>query len=139
MQKTYREKAQKVFEQSLKNVFELVPNLGCVAWAQYTPYFNDGDACTFRIGDVWFSNATADQMAETSYFEDIEEVDEGLWVDTPWGFRKMENFSEEDSKVLSALSKFVSRNEDLMESMFGDHVRIIVDKDGVHTEEYDHD
>jgi hypothetical protein len=28
-------------------------------WRQYTPYFNDGDACVFRVGEVWV-RTTAD-------------------------------------------------------------------------------
>lgn len=41
-------------------------------WRQYTPYFNDGDACTFRVGEPWFRTvaeveATTRQQAAREY------------------------------------------------------------------------
>ena len=31
-----------------------MPALKAIRWNQYTPYFNDGDPCTFSVGEVMF-------------------------------------------------------------------------------------
>jgi len=37
-----------LFNDGFKEIFESCPELVGVRWTQYTPYFNDGDACNFR-------------------------------------------------------------------------------------------
>lgn len=34
-------------------LFEKYPFLGAIGWTQYTPYFNDGDACVFSTSFTW--------------------------------------------------------------------------------------
>lgn len=36
-------------ESARKQLFEDFPDLEWFSWTQYTPYFNDGDECTFRV------------------------------------------------------------------------------------------
>lgn len=98
--------AQKVMGESMKDaivlglgdIFEKYPFLGGVTWTQYTPYFNDGDACVFTahtdyptcltVGDV--SNEDFDED-ETEFYRlanewDYQEVP-GTDYRTPWSQR----------------------------------------------------
>jgi hypothetical protein len=38
---------QSLLKQAVKSLFAANPNLESFSWTEYTPYWNDGDACTF--------------------------------------------------------------------------------------------
>ena len=46
-----RENGKRLVEDSFKLLFENYPDVEAVRWTQYTPYFNDGDTCTFSVHD----------------------------------------------------------------------------------------
>src|SRR5688572_30748584 len=46
-----REKGQEIIKVAFRDMFEKHPDLISLRWTQYTPYFNDGDACTFSVHD----------------------------------------------------------------------------------------
>ena len=76
------------FEAGVGILFETYPELKSFGWRQYTPYFNDGDACYFSVhadepdingegSDEWYDeegwqNKAADDIAELVY-----SIDEG--------------------------------------------------------------
>ena len=37
------------FTLTLSNILQACPSIVAISWCQYTPYFNDGDECTFRV------------------------------------------------------------------------------------------
>jgi len=41
--------AKPLVEGAAINLFEVCPEIESVYWAQYTPYFNDGDSCVFSV------------------------------------------------------------------------------------------
>jgi len=41
-----------VFTESSQELFEKHPLLESFSWTQYTPYFNDGDTCSFGVNEV---------------------------------------------------------------------------------------
>lgn len=96
--------------QNFKELFEKYPKLEKISWTQYTPYFNDGDECTFR---------------SNHRYADIEGEDLGAS-----GIKEVE----------SELSKFMSQfDNELLKNLFGDHVQLIVSKEGITVEEYKHE
>jgi len=105
----------------LTPLFEQYPQVLSVRWRQYTPYFNDGDPCRFRVGDCHFK------------FHDTEE-EAGDYED---GF---ESYSEnlEKKKAMNAFESALCIDQDIMERVFGDHAEVTVDRDGVSIDEYDH-
>lgn len=111
-----RQKLQKVGEefitQRLKEMFAKYPKLEKISWSQYTPYFNDGETCEFS------SN------------HDYAEIEgEGYSYQ-----------SEEHNEIEEEFSKFMSQFDDeLLKNLFGDHVRIVVDREGITIEEHDHE
>mgnify|MGYP003518103599 CR=1 FL=1 len=50
------EKFQVAFEAFVNDVFKLVPSVKRIVWTQFTPYFADGDTCTFSVHEPTFYN-----------------------------------------------------------------------------------
>lgn len=121
-------KAKEVVAPALKEFMEKNPKFTAICWAQYTPYFNDGDPCTFRMGEVAFTAG--------------EDTDDGPygegWHDSTYGEPEAP-FDAADYAAIDELGGAISGMEDEMQTIFGDHVKVIVTKDGVTTEEYEHD
>jgi hypothetical protein len=113
-----------LFLQMSKSLFEENPTLVKFGWHQYTPYFNDGDECVFSadLGDphILLEGQDEDLYDEQEYFSDSEKSDEAnVW-------RNVRTFLEQFS-------------DDDVEMFFGDHVEVIVKRDGVEVQEYSHD
>lgn len=115
---------QEAFMSAARGVFDKHPKLESVSWRQYTPYFNDGDACTFGVHaeypDIVFAG---------------EDIEYSSW-------RCDEHYSPEVNAAMADMLpvlKFLSDNEELAELAFGDHVEVIVTRDMVSTQEYSHD
>lgn len=106
------------------------PQVKAVKWTQYTPYFNDGDACTFSVNDPEF------------YFEGDDQEDEGHGI---WSIGradcgpKPEQCSAETAEACAAFVKALGGMDDALETLFGDHCKVIVTAEGVEVDEYDHD
>lgn len=121
-------RARKMFTASLKELFEKNPELGLIEWEQYTPYFNDGDTCTFGVYEPNFVPLKPREKDEDEDDYDYR-YDRGM----------------EMNEDMVAVSRFIQKQDDLMQSLYGDHVRVIVKRgaaDGsivVEVEEYEHD
>lgn len=98
----------------LKEFFEKRPEVYGIKWAQYTPYFNDGDPCVFRIGSVGVYLTK----------EEFDEPDNSIY--------NFEVYGEEPEISLN-------QAEDILQSVFGDHTQVSVTRDEITTEEYEHD
>ena len=100
-----RMQLQKTGEQFLiehfKETFAKYPNLKQVQWTQYTPYFNDGEECTFSSNHQW---------------AEIEGID-----------GELDYNSKEYKEIKENIREFLSQFDDeLLKNLFGDHVEIIV-------------
>lgn len=135
MDKTYFENAKaqmKEFQEKMKNegkqfflniskeLFEQNPTLVKFGWRQYTPYYNDGDECVFSA-NLGYPRMLLSGQDEKDY--------DGVWF-------KSEDTSDE-AKVWNNVRTFLSQFDDGdVQSIFGDHVEVVVTKDGVEVEEY---
>lgn len=105
------------FPNLFTHIFEKYPNLEAFQWNQYTPYFNDGDECTFGVNECYYIKCTEDEELVEVYEKD--------------GYT---NIAEDINKILFKI------DDDSMRTMFGDHVEIELYKDGkIKIDEYDHD
>lgn len=125
----------------LQDFFKANPEITAVKWTQYTPYFNDGDACQFSLHGV--------------YFQLTEEAAEKLGLDAEGGGDYSDGFfsawdiayTDKGKKFGAALKAAcgdvegsLGDLEDLLETAFGDHMEIEVSADGkVEVNEYSHD
>jgi hypothetical protein len=109
---------------AFKTVFEKHPNVRCLTWTQYTPYFNDGDPCVFSVHDLEVYDETIEEDEDEGYTE-------GVYVGWGEGSARYPDIAE--------MARCLGNADDLLLEMFGDHCRITVTPDGISVEEYDHD
>lgn len=162
----FRKEMKNKFNELFKSTFESSP-IQAIAWEQYTPYFNDGDECIFNIYDVQFilegfdpeniENSSYKYEDEDKYtlvnLSDIEifknilhKQDLDLNEDSKKYYQNIVNsiLEQEEkypglSKMCNNISKMITQNKDIMFSIFGDHVSVVVTKDETFINEYDHD
>mgnify|MGYP003347855693 FL=1 len=151
LQKKFQTTAQALFKETTKEFFDKNPNVTAIVWTQYTPYFNDGDTCEFSVNEPTFTNAPDPENVRWGEYdgdaEDVFAVENIRWV--------MENdrdYYKEDREAIAkaggvdvascdAFSLMIcsSAMEDVMQAMFGDHVKVIATREGFDVEDYDHD
>jgi len=123
-----------VFTEVVKYLFETYPILESFSWDQYTPYFNDGEPCYFSV------NTYSVEINDKPYI--CEYHLEKALNDRLKGIISVDEYT--DLEIKKALSDDIIQllktiGNDNLESMFGDHAKVIVTKDSVVVEEYDHD
>ena len=142
-----RSKVKNFFIKGMNKIFEMYPEVKSVSWRQYTPYFNDGEECTFgaHIDDFYVNGHDSYGDTMYGYSEDDFEGENVLireemdydWVNSKKVYRKP---GSKSIKIHDAISDFLSQlDDDDYKTMFGDHAIVIVRKDEVVVEEYDHD
>ena len=172
--------AKTAFTDMAKEFFNANPTVLAFGWTQYTPYWNDGDVCTFRAqtdyprvtmlvdgqaltydensGELVDNDGDEIRTAENwkRVFEGMRGAkvssiqSEGKTVTlTPEGsvmidgvrVKTHSEYNKEFEAAAEAASEFLSNFEDEdLETMFGDHIQIMVARDGtIETEEYQHD
>lgn len=63
------------FHAMFTEIFDKHPTINYFAWTQYSPYFNDGDECTFSRHEINAYRFMEDEdYEEASYWEDDEAV-----------------------------------------------------------------
>jgi hypothetical protein len=132
------EKSKNALRTAFKEFFASNPDIDQITWAQYTPYFNDGDPCIFRVNDMFF---TLDEehvdLSEIRYPDDDEKCygtffwsAGGKNIDPVAVYRKtFEDFVNQVSVL----------PDEIFMNSFGDHVSVIASKDGFDVQEYEHD
>lgn len=129
-----------LFEDACKMLFERHPDLLAFQWTQYTPYFADGDPCEFGVNDVYCRFASLDKADEESvdgYLEDDDEDDDGNG-ERFWSFYASNKTPQADiEREVIEIHQLI--DESVYQDLFGDHVKVLVTRDGAETEEYSHD
>lgn len=169
-----QEFGQEAFTEGFAPFFAANPHVDGVIWTQYTPYFNDGDACEFGVNDPavilslavaravrpdrdWSEYSTtprsgnmADELtpdqlraladAKESGVDSLPE-DESFDYDNPRRFDSWDLRSTEYTFERMGFDKVWGRiPEEVFKSVFGDHVEVLIRRDGtVIVEEYEHD
>lgn len=148
LQKRMVEDFNALIKASMDAFFEKYPRVRAIAWTQYTPYFNDGDACEFSVHEPAVLVYTAgtgvddesqlDDLSDTSPYDGYDSWNirselkkEKSDPDTDW-------FTMEFHDDFMTLVKFTD-NETLMENLFGDHATVYLTREGPVVVEYDHD
>lgn len=123
--KAMREKAASLakahISKEFKAAFEKFPKLEAVKWTQYTPYFNDGDTCEFGVNDHECKFVGSDGFA---------------WVPT---YEGATGAPDEISAARAIAEIFKGMYDEDLKAVFGDHVKVIANRDGFDVEGYEHD
>lgn len=69
--KEMEDKLQSEFKTICSEIFKECPDLGCITWTQYIPGFNDGDPCTFTLGEV---EGITKEGVESEEFEEFKDA-----------------------------------------------------------------
>lgn len=107
-------------------------------WTQYTPYFNDGDECTFSVN--------LDYSLEVNG-EDTDEINGLDWrikyylKNGEYSEEKTDEWDIELFKLVEEFKEILSSIDDeFYKDLFGDHVQVTVYENGnIEVEEYEHD
>lgn len=131
------------FRQSLndmaKEIFTTIPDLKAISWYQYTPYFNDGDECRFRIAEVVFYNFVPDRPFRYAEQIDDDEYPEGSWAYSEYSLKES-NLPKEVIDFLSNFDTTINANREFIKEIFGDHSIVSFTINGIEVSEYtDHD
>ncbi len=184
--------SRSLIDAAAQEMFSVAPEIERVFWAQYTPYFNDGESCTFSVGDFYFLLEGDDPdefiegstlFSEQDYQDSLERLkqvrayvaDPNGWFDQlkreknlpdnsridwhrPWPYtveRAEESVAEielqrtvmsiaDSTRIQEAFDSFVKSMQlipdDIMETVYGDHVQVTITKqEGTTVEHYSHD
>lgn len=106
-------------------------------WVQYTPYFNDGEACNFGIHGVFA--VTTDTQAKTKEYEFFGEEEFNRWD------HEIRSYAYGDSpKSPEHHIQFMEQIESghyhqALEKTFGDPAVVTITREGIDLEYYSHD
>lgn len=127
------------------------PTITEFGWRQYTPYFNDGEPCTFSVYGLWV-RTDADQDVDDDYELELDGTHRSLG-DEPyvsvrteqgnctWKKGPYEGPDKARYDRCHALWRALESGEfyDVLLDAFGDHASITVRRDGIEVEFYEHD
>jgi hypothetical protein len=137
LEKQIQKLGKEFFAEETKSLFAKHPELKTFAWVQFTPYFNDGETCYFSADlDTIYINEDEDDEGEGIYAGSVASyIKSGKdWDDKPFTPTANDLAAVDVSKFLNQF------DEDLLEDIFGDHVKVVVHRNGkVEKQEYDHD
>lgn len=112
-----KEQGSKLLADEAKQIFDKYPLLNSFGWVEYTDYYCDGDPCEFAV------HADPDYGLELNGFNpnvDEDEDESDVWWD--------DNCAKEVSKLIYSV-------DDILESLYGDHVKVTINRDGSSTTE----
>jgi hypothetical protein len=124
--------------------FTSFPQVKTIYFAAYTPHWNDGEECTYRIYDVSFSPLDW-RTIETPYFMDecfrcVADFDDGVPEDQmDFNYYKAEPPIELKAAMTEIDKLITSTLIDNMKDIVGDHVFVRIHRDGTEITEYEHD
>lgn len=130
LQETMRGEMKKVFAA----FFAEFPQVKTIHWTQYTPYFNDGDECTFRLNEMWFTTTEYTELNERECA--YGEGDDGQIND--WG-KRIDDIALKTAIDTLSSAMNSSMMENVLKTTYGDHAWVRVHKDGVDVEDFEHD
>ena len=154
--KDMAEKIRSGLDGAFKQFFELVPEAKSIAWTQYTPYFADGDECVFRVNDYELHESEDPDYEYGDggirlnrpgeyYYESAKKEPNGWaaqsikqYEDTVVNFGGIERVNE-IKKAMQLLDSIFSLGDDFFKDTFGNHVKVVMTKDGTDIQDYDHD
>lgn len=144
--KELSKKIQANFHGLAKELFSLYPELKSFGWRQYTPYFNDGEACEFSSNHEYpIINGVDTDYGDDDVEEgaiDIVKNSKKTYSDSSTGWKDVKNpdYNSYYKEIIDTLKEFLKQfDDDDMYDLFGDHVTVKVTAKKCSTDEYEHD
>jgi hypothetical protein len=115
-----RRDGEAALKASFVEFFAAHPEAAAIQWQQYTPYFNDGEACYFGVCEPAIKTTTSDGF---DLWDRNESLSSTLYADV---------------KKLSGIIQSSSM-ESVLKAVFGDHSEVTVYSDRITVETCDHE
>lgn len=127
---------KEAFTEALAPFFEANPRVDGIVWSQYTPYFNDGDACTFGVHEPYLVSASL--IEEFPEYAEEYMHENALYVSS---YRTEKEEPNDATRAMQGLGPiWAGIPESVFLAVFGDHVQVLINRDGtVEVDETDHD
>jgi hypothetical protein len=132
-----KEKVTGLFKVALKEALDDVLKTGIskIKWRQYTPYFNDGEACIFSVHEPIFY---IDNGMVPKYFSLEEDEEDGGWYyASSYAAEKNEDRFSDEIERLNKM--FFDLDNYYFLNSFDDHAEIIYDGKEFEINDYTHD
>lgn len=138
LKKQYREEGKKLFSVLVKEFFDKFGDeVKAFAWTQYTPYFNDGEPCTFGINDIWHITNKAYERIKTDEERDL--LEESIYEWDECSGDDDNKLSENANAIFNEITTFIYQNDEIIQELFGDGVQVTCTKEGIETQDHEHD
>lgn len=123
---------KELIQEAAQALFDNHPELHATGWRQYTPYFNDGDPCSFGVyyehgfvSDKSIDEAIASgEVDQTNDPRQLCNRDRADWYQDAICEEDVD-YDYKESEYTDAFYDLVN-NEQMMETIFGDHARVLV-------------
>lgn len=158
--KRFKDEGKAALADAFGEFFAKHPEATAILWTQYTPYFNDGDVCTFSVHE-WELRVDPEYMPEAARSDYRDAVSDGKPRNREAGYRYGEGNAVDvlrraihgdrwfmtDAPLPEPYCHLVadfreledSCPKDLLESVLGDHVQVRATKSGFQVDDYRHD
>jgi hypothetical protein len=162
LKKQVQKELQSEFNGALTELFDAYPFVKSLSFTAYTPYFNDGDTCEYNVHHDYCQFNGYDEDRDDREGEGVDVLKlarETIYVEEPnpdydpskggWGTRSSKTrwvkkpnsdfnplYKEAVDAFRSALAVVDDAN---WKDMVGDHVRVMITREGIETNEYNHD
>lgn len=137
-QEELRKEGQVLLCDALQDLFNNNESLKEISWTQYTPWFNDGDTCEFS---TYAHSPKVNGWEENSWWygldKESDDKGEGEDEEDASDSGKALKLSNELYKEILTILNIL--DEDDYKEIFGDHVKVVITKEGYEVEEYRHD
>lgn len=117
-----RRDGEAALKASFVEFFAAYPEVEAIKWQQYTPYFNDGEACYFGVCEPEIKLTT-----KSDEFIDLWDAQESIGSTLYADVQKLSGIIQSSSM------------ESVLKAVFGDHSEITVYPDRITVETYDHE
>jgi len=146
LKKQVQKELQAEFSGALTELFDAYPFVKSVGFTAYTPYFNDGDTCEYSVNhDYCDFNGYGEYVDNNGKGEGeniLQLAKENIYVKVGGSYKQQPNpdFNPLYKEAVDAFREALAVvDDDNWEEMVGDHVKVTITRDGIETDEYDHD
>lgn len=162
LRETMKREGQSALKEAFVDFFDKHPEADSIVWVQYTPYFNDGDACIFSkhaselkvdpdkmapdvaklYEDDYSDDYNYGDACAASVLTSLSDTGERSWgLCTRKGVPHRELTASEQSLVddFNELDSNLRKIKELLQEVLGDHCMVRATRDGFDITEYDHD
>jgi len=134
----------KALLQGLASLFEAHPNVKSVQFQAYTPYFNDGEECTYRCNADSCTFNGYEEYADSEIEADGEDINANAQKTQYSNGRDVTNpnYNKEAKMAVDEFQKELgSIKDEIWKMVVGDHVSVNITPESITitTVEYDHE